>query len=321
MILSLFALLIGFLLDLIIGDPIGWPHIVLAYGKLIPFFERVLRRLFPKTPSGELTAGIFLVFCMSVVSLGAGIGLLVACQIISPYLRVIVESILVWQCLSTRSLRVASLEVFNPLRRGDLAAARAAVAEIVGRDTAGLDAGGVTRATVETVAENTADGVVAPLLFMAVGGAPLGLFYKALNTMDSMVGYQNDMYLYFGRAAAKVDDVVNFIPARIAGVMMVLAAFFVRLDVKGAWQIFRRDRKNHKSPNSAHTEAACAGALGVRLGGDNFYFGALVHKPTIGDNKRPIEPDDIVRTNRLLLATAVLCLVLCLLVKGVLIWL
>lgn len=319
--LSLIALGIGFIMDVIIGDPIGWPHLILGYGKLIPFFERVLRGLFPKTDKGALAAGVFLVIFMCVISLGIGIGILVLCQLVSPYLRVAVESILVWQCLSLRSLQVASLTVYKPLKDGDLPAARLAVAEIVGRDTASLDEIGVTRAAVETVAENTSDGIIAPLLFMAIGGAPLGALYKAINTMDSIVGYKNDKYLFFGRAAAKFDDAVNLIPARIAGVFMVLAAYLSKLDGKNAWRIFRRDRLNHKSPNSAQTEAACAGALHVQLGGDNYYFGALVSKPTIGDDDRPIEIDDIKRANRLLSVTAVIFLLLCIIIKGAIVWL
>lgn len=319
--LSLIALLIGFALDLILGDPIGWPHIVIGFGRLISFSESLLRQVFPKTPKGELTAGVFLVLLMCVASLGLSIGLLCLCQLLSVYLRVAAESILVWQCLSLKSLRVASLAVFTHLDRKDLPAARAAVSEIVGRDTGALDEYGVSRAAVESVAENANDGIVAPLLFMALGGAPLGVLYKTINTMDSMVGYKNDMYLYFGRAAAKLDDAVNFVPARLAGILMTFAAFIIKLDAKNARRIFRRDRLNHKSPNSAQTEAACAGALHVRLGGDNHYFGRLVHKPAIGDDDRPIEPDDINRTNRLLFVTALLFLIICVTVKGVIVWL
>lgn len=320
--LSLLAFSIGFILDLIIGDPIGWPHIVLGYGKLIPFFERILRRIFPKTPKGELTAGVFLVIFMCLISLSAGIALLYACELISPWLRVAVESILVWQCISLRSLRVASLEVYRPLVDNDLPSARAAVGEIVGRDTAQLDECGVARATVETVAENASDGILAPLLFMVIGGAPLGLLYKAINTMDSMVGYRNATYEFFGRAAAKLDDVVGFIPARLSGLLMTLAAYLINQNGKNTWRIFKRDRLNHKSPNSAHTEAACAGALGVQLGGDSTYFGKTISKPTIGDDDRPIEPYDIVRANCLLYATAVVFVLCCIIVKGgILLWL
>ncbi|NLA87219.1 MAG: cobalamin biosynthesis protein CobD [Clostridiales bacterium] len=319
--LSLIALAIGFILDLIIGDPIGWPHLILGYGKLIPFFERVLRRVFPKTERGEFTAGVFLVVIMCVISLGASVGMLILCQLVHPYLRIAVESIMIWQCLSLRSLQVASLTVYKPLKDADLPEARKAVAEIVGRDTECLDECGVTRAAVETVAENTGDGIIAPLLFMAVGGGALGVWYKAVNTMDSMVGYKNDKYMFFGRAAAKFDDVVNFIPARLAGVLMALAAYFAKLDGKNAWRIFKRDRLSHKSPNSAQTEAACAGALHIRLGGDGYYFGQLVRKPTIGDDDRPVEPEDIERANRLLSATAFVFIILCISVRGLIVWL
>jgi adenosylcobinamide-phosphate synthase len=317
--LSLIALIIGFILDLILGDPIGWPHIVLGYGKLIPIFERLLRKLFPKTPGGEITAGFFLVIMMGVLSLGVTSGILALCGLVHPFLRVAVESILIWQCLSLRSLRVASTKVYKALELQDLNLARAEVGEIVGRDTAELDEAGVARAAVETVAENTSDGIIAPLLFMLIGGAVLGMFYKAVNTMDSMVGYKNDKYLYFGRAAALFDDAVNYIPARLAGIVMSFSAFIAGLDGGNAFRIFRRDRLNHKSPNSAHTEAACAGALHVMLGGDNYYFGKLVPKPTIGDNDRPIVPYDIMRTNRLLFVTSCVFLILGVIVKALIV--
>jgi adenosylcobinamide-phosphate synthase len=318
--LSLYALFAGFVLDLIVGDPIGWPHIVLGYGKLIAFSERALRRAFPKTKTGELLAGGALVIIMCAVGYLAGAGILRLAALLSPWLRFAVETILVWQCLSARSLKTASLKVHSALSR-DITLARAAVGEIVGRDTDALDESGVVRATVETVAENTCDGVVAPLLFLAVGGAPLGMLYKAASTMDSMVGYKNERYLYFGRVAARLDDVLNFIPARLGGLFMIAAACLTGLDGKGAWRVFRRDRLNHKSPNSAHTESACAGALGITLGGASVYGGVLVEKPTIGDGKRPAERDDILKSNRLLRATALLFWAACLLVKGAIVWL
>ena len=209
------------------------------------------------------------------------------------------ESLLSYQLLATKSLAAESRKVYDALKTGDLDKARYAVSMIVGRDTASLDEAGVARAAVETVAENASDGVIAPLIFLAIGG-----FYKAANTMDSMVGYKNDQYLYFGRAAAKFDDILNLIPARVAGVLMCLGGAAAGYDGKNAWRIFIRDRKNHKSPNSAHTEAACAGALQLRLAGPNYYFGKLVDKPYIGDDQRPIEPLDILRSGRILYATA-----------------
>ena len=205
--------------------------------------------------------------------------------------------------------------MYDALKRGDLEGARKAVSMIVGRDTQHLDETGVTKAAVETVAENTSDGVVAPLLFAAIGGAPLGLAYKAVNTLDSMIGYKNDAYLHFGRFAARQDDLWNFLPARISGVAMVLAAYLLGFDGKNAARIFCRDRLCHKSPNSAHTEAACAGALDIQLAGDAYYFGVLHHKPTIGDPLRPVEAEDIPRAGRLMNAAAVLILTAVVLIR------
>ena len=304
------ALIIGFCLDLLLGDPQWAPHPVRAIGQLISALEPPLRRICPSTPGGELAAGTALVILTLVIPTGVTAALLWGCALVSPWLALAVESVVSYQMLAAKSLRVESGLVHEALAAGDLAGARYAVSRIVGRDTDRLDEAGVTRAAVETVAENASDGVIAPLIFLAMGGAPLGMFYKAANTMDSMVGYKNEKYLYFGRPAAKWDDVLNFIPARIAGILMCLVAALAGLDGKSAWRIFLRDRKKHKSPNSAHTEAACAGALGVRLAGPNWYFGALVEKPYIGDDVRPIEPRDIVRAGRLLYATAVLALLL-----------
>lgn len=308
----LMALAIGFALDLVVGDPHWLPHPIRLVGRLISGLERILRRVFPATPKGEHAAGVVLVVLVCTISTACAIALLVLCGMASPWLALAVESIMCYQMLATKALKDESMKVYDALAAGDLAAARSAVSMIVGRDVERLDAAGVTRAAVETVAENASDGVVAPLLFMAVGGAPLGVFYKAVNTMDSMVGYRNEKYRYFGTAAARFDDVLNFIPARLSGVLMVCAASIARLDAKGAWRIFLRDRRKHASPNSAHTEAACAGALDVALAGDAWYFGKLVEKPTIGDALRPVEAADIVRANRLLYATASLSLVLCL---------
>ena len=313
------ALALGFLLDLILGDPHWAPHPVRWIGRLIALLEKVLRRMFPDTPRALVAAGFFLVVLTAGISAGAAVLLLWLCGLVSPWLAFALEVLLSYQCLATKSLRDESMKVCERLQAGDLPGARYAVSMIVGRDTDRLTEAGVAKAAVETVAENASDGVIAPLIFLAIGGAPLGIFYKACNTMDSMVGYKNDRYLYFGRCAARWDDVLNFIPARLAGAMMCLAAPFAGLDGKTAWRIFRRDRKNHKSPNSAHTEAAAAGALGVQLAGSNYYFGRLVEKPTIGDDHRPIEVGDILRVNRLLYATAILSwLVFCLIPLAVL---
>lgn len=320
--LTLFALLIACVLDILLGDPVGIPHIIVGIGKLIDLFERLIRRALPKTGSGELWGGVLLVMLVAAASVFPVWAALHFLGLLHPVARLPLEAFICWQCLAARCLREAGLAVYNELLKPDLPAARRAVGYIVGRDTAQLDGPGITRATVETIAENTSDGVIAPLLFMAIGGGALGVLYKAVNTMDSMVGYKNDRYLYFGRAAAKLDDVLNFIPSRISGLLMVPAAFIARLDTKNALRIFRRDRKNHTSPNSAQTESAAAGALGVQLGGDSIYFGKQVRKPTIGDALRPIEPRDILLTAKLMYCAAGLALLLCILIRGsIFIWL
>lgn len=308
--LRLYALLLGFCLDLLLGDPHWMPHPVRAIGALIAGLEKLLRTVFPRGERGELAAGGVLVVLVGGISTGVTVLILWLCGRIHPWLAFAAQTVLCYQLLAARSLRDESVKVYRALRDGTLEEARRAVSMIVGRDTDRLDRTGVAKAAVETVAENASDGVIAPLLCLALGGAPLGMLYKSVNTMDSMVGYKNDRYLYFGRAAAKLDDVVNWIPARLAGVLMCLAARPAGFDGKNAWRIFKRDRKNHKSPNSAHTEAACAGALDVELAGSNYYFGTLVEKPFIGDAMRPVEAADILRANRLMYATAFLAMVL-----------
>lgn len=302
------ALVFGFAIDRILGDPRWLPHPIRAIGTLIAVCEQLLRRMFPDTKTGLRAAGVVLVVLVAGISTAVAALLLWASYSVSAWLGLAVETILCYFMLAARSLEDESMKVYHALEDEGLEAGRAAVAMIVGRDTNELDEEGVTKATVETIAENASDGVVAPLLFMAVGGAAAGVFYKAVNTMDSMVGYKNDAYQYFGTAAALLDDVLNWIPARVSGMLMCAVAGLAGLDSAGAWRIFKRDRRNHASPNSAHTEAACAGALGVQLAGPARYFGVLKDKPTIGDATRPIELEDIVRANTLLLHTAVAAL-------------
>ena len=318
--LSILAVVLGFVLDLLIGDPHWLYHPIRLVGALISALEKLLRGVFPKNKNGELTAGVFLLALTAGITTGCAWGLLYLAGRIHPWVRFVLETVMCYQLLATKALKDETMKVYTALSQGDLKQARYAVSMVVGRDTEVLDETGVTKAAVETVAENASDGVIAPLLFLAIGGAPLGFFYKAVNTMDSMVGYKNDKYLYFGRAAARFDDVLNYIPARLSGALMSAAASFCGLDAGNAWKIFLRDRRNHSSPNSAHTEAAAAGALHIQLAGNAYYFGKLYEKPTIGDLDRPVEYEDIRRVNRLLYATAVLTLIVFMVVKGVVLW-
>ena len=310
------AVLGGFVLDAVFGDPAWLPHPVVLMGKCISKLEKTLRARFPKTQQGELLAGAVLAFCLPVGTFLLTSAVCLLAAKISPWLGLAVQMFWCGQALAAKGLVQESRNVYGELVKPDLPAARKAVSRIVGRDTENLTAEGVTKAAVETVAENASDGVIAPLLYMLLGGAPLALTYKAVNTMDSMVGYKNENYLYFGRAAAKLDDVANYIPSRLAALLWVAAAALTGSDAKGAWRIWRRDRRNHASPNSAQTESACAGALGVQLAGPAYYFGEYYPKPTIGDALRPIEPQDILRADRMMYAASILALVLGLVIRG-----
>ena len=310
------AVLGGFVLDAVFGDPAWLPNPVVLMGKCISKLEKTLRARFPKTQQGELLAGAVLAFCLPVGTFLLTSAVCLLAAKISPWLGLAVQMFWCGQALAAKGLVQESRNVYNKLVKPDLPAARKAVSRIVGRDTENLTAEGVTKAAVETVAENASDGVIAPLLYMLLGGAPLALTYKAVNTMDSMVGYKNETYLYFGRAAAKLDDVANYIPSRLAALLWAAAAALTGNDAKGAWRIWRRDRRNHASPNSAQTESACAGALGVQLAGPAYYFGEYYPKPTIGDALRPIEPQDILRADRMMYAASILALVLGLVIRG-----
>ena len=312
--LSLLALVLGFILDLIIGDPHGLYHPIRLVGNLIALLEKRMNRK-KDSPNQQMVMGWLMALIVITLSSGIPLLLLLLAYRIHPVCRLILETIMCWQLLATKSLKDESMKVYRKLKKHDLQGSRHAVSMIVGRDTEVLDESGVTKAAVETVAENTSDGVIAPMLYMAIGGAFLGWMYKSINTMDSMVAYKNERYLYFGRIPAYLDDIANYIPARLAGVMMILASFIVRLDGAHAFAIFKRDRYNHASPNSAQTEAVMAGALNVQLAGDAWYFGELHKKKTIGDDIRPVEAEDIVRANKLLYGTAVVSLVIFTLVK------
>ena len=307
---SLLALVLGFGIDLIVGDPHSIPHPVIFIGKLISAIEKVVRKIFPKTVRGENVAGGILWLLVVVISTAVPALLLWLCYGLNTWLGLALESIMCWQILATKSLKDESMKVYAALKTGNIEKSRYAVSMIVGRDTANLDDKAVARAAVETVAENTSDGIVAPLLFLAIGGAPLGFFYKAVNTMDSMLGYVEMPYKNIGLVPAKMDDVMNFIPARLSALIMLAAGWLLKLDVKNGWKIFQRDRFNHASPNSAQTESVCAGLLGLRLAGDAWYHGELHKKKYIGDALREIEYEDIPRSCRLLYVTAILSLIL-----------
>lgn len=298
-------LVFGFLLDCMLGDPYSLPHPVRLIGKLISRLETYFRNKI----SDEKKAGTLL--CVSVLIISAGIPalLLFVCYRIHIILGIAAESILCYYLIAAKCLKDESMKVYRALEEDDTEKARCAVSMIVGRDTDRLDRNGIIRAAVETVAENTSDGVTAPIFYMAFGGAVLGFFYKAANTMDSMIGYKNEKYLDFGRTAAKLDDVLNYIPSRFTALLMIISAFFLGLDGDGAYRIWRRDRRNHSSPNSAQTESAAAGALGVRLAGNAYYFGKLCEKPYIGDLVREIENEDIVRVNRMMYVSSILMLI------------
>ena len=301
---ALFPIPLAFCLDLLLGDPQWLPHPVRLMGRGITALESLLRRIFPSTPRGVLAA------VLPAAAFAAGWGLLRLAGLVHPALAFVLEVFLCYQCLAARDLQRESMAVYAQLEKQDLPAARKAVSRIVGRDTDTLTEEGVTKAAVETIAENASDGEIAPLFWMALGGAPLALCYKAVNTMDSMVGYRNEKYRYFGTAAAKLDDLANWLPARLSALLLLCLAPLAGLNGKGAWWIWRRDRRKHASPNSAQTEAAMAGILGVQLAGDAYYFGELHKKPTLGDDLRPIEPVDIPRANRLMfLASGVAALV------------
>lgn len=306
---ALAALLLGFGIDLVLGDPHGLPHPVVWMGRLIAWLESGLRKVF-RTPRGERAAGVLLWLIVASVSLLLPALLLFLLEGVSPWLRLAAESLMCWQILAVKSLRTEAMKVYRALKAGDREEARRAVSMIVGRDTQRLDEAGITRAAVETVAENTCDGVVAPLLFLAVGGAPLGFFYKAVNTMDSMLGYVEPPYKNIGLVPAKMDDGVNWLPARLSALLLLAAGWLLGEDVKHGWKIFRRDRYNHTSPNAAQTEAACGGLLHIQLAGDAWYHGVRHKKSFIGDPLRPVEPEDIPRTCRLMTATAGLALLL-----------
>ncbi len=308
------SILTGYILDLIIGDPQGFPHPIRLIGNMISYLEKKLR-FNCKNGKNERKAGIILWFIVVLTSFLVPYLIIFFASKINTAFAVVIESIMIYYILATKSLKVESMKVYYALSKNNLNEARLYLSYIVGRDTEKLDEETISKATVETVAENTSDGVIAPLIFILIGGAPLGFMYKAINTLDSMVGYKNENYINFGRFSAKADDVANFLPSRIAAILMICSSYILKMDHKAAYKIFKRDRFNHKSPNSAQTESVCAGALNIMLGGSNYYGGMLVEKPTIGDNIKKISKEDIRLANKLMYTTSVICLLLGLLIK------
>ena len=315
MVYGTIAIVLGFVLDLLFGDPIGRFHPVCLIGRLISALDKCLYRE-EQTDRQKFRKGLLLVILVVLITAAVTGAILFLFLQIHIYAALLAAVLLCDSTLAMRDLQLESMKVRRALREPEdaLEKGRQAVARIVGRDTQYLDEKGVMRAAVETVAENTTDGVVAPLFYLFLGGPVLAMVYKAVNTMDSMIGYKNDRYLFFGRAAAKLDDIANFIPARIAGLLWCFSAAITGADGKGAFRIWKRDRFNHESPNSAQTESACAGALGVRLGGPSVYKGVPVEKPYIGDDLRTIEPEDIRLANRLMFAAEAVMLLIILVV-------
>lgn len=307
---SVFSCVLGFILDMVLGDPQWNYHPVRLIGRLIEACESVLRKMLPDTEKGLKAAGFFLVVIVCTVTMAVTAAVNMFFYGINTYLGIMTEGIICYFMISAKSLKTESMKVYDELLKGNLENSRRAVSMIVGRDTQDLDKKGVIKAAVETVAENLSDGITAPVLYILMGGSVLGAFYKAVNTMDSMVGYKNDRYMFFGRCAARLDDVLNFIPSRLSAVMLIVSAFICGRDYKNAVKIFRRDRLKHASPNSAQTEAACAGALRIQLAGDAYYFGKLYKKPFIGDALEEVSVQNIADINKMMYCSAILTVII-----------
>ena len=306
--MNLLSIYTGYILDLVIGDPYSFPHPVRFIGKLINFVEKQIRKII-KSDKGLKIAGFILWFVVVGVTLGITF-IVIQLFKFNKIAYFLVNSILIYTTLATKCLKDESVKIYKVLKTGDIEKSRIQLSYIVGRDTTNLNEKEIVRATVETVAENTVDGIIAPLFYGFIGGAPLAMAYKAINTLDSTVGYKNDKYYYLGYASAKIDDIANYIPARLGVILLSLGSLFARFNFKDALKIGIRDRKNHKSPNCAFSEGAVAGALGIQLGGTNVYFGKEVYKPTIGDKKREIEIEDIVRTNKIMYSSSIISIII-----------
>ena len=301
--MNILSIYIGYITDLIVGDPYSFSHPVRYIGNLIRYIEKKIRKI-AKTDI-ELKIGGFVLWFFTVIPTYLITYLIVKLSSFNIYLFLFVNSLIIYTTLATKCLKDEAVKIYRVLQTGDLKQSRIQLSYIVGRDTEHLDKSEIIRATVETVAENTVDGIIAPMFYAFIGGAPLAMAYKAINTLDSTVGYKNEKYLHLGFASAKIDDISNYIPARISVLLMYIASLVLGYNHKECARIAIRDRKNHKSPNCAYPEGSVAGALGIQLGGTNIYFGKEVYKPTIGDKDREIEIDDIVKTNKIMYATSI----------------
>lgn len=306
--LTISVMVIAYILDLIIGDPYSFPHPVRFIGNLIRFVETKIRNI-AKTKK-QLKIGGFILWIVTVGTTITVTSLILNIFMVSKILYMIISSVILYTTLSTKCLADEAKKIYEVLKMGDIEKSRKQLSYIVGRDTTSLNEQEIIRATVETVAENTVDGIIAPMMYGFIGGPVLAMSYKAINTLDSMVGYKNEKYGDLGFASAKIDDIANFIPARITPFFMMIASLLLGFNAKESIHIAIRDRKNHKSPNCAYSEGAVAGALEVQLGGTNMYFGKEVYKPTIGEKHRELEIEDIIRTNKIMYATSFVALII-----------
>ncbi|MBQ7008171.1 MAG: cobalamin biosynthesis protein CobD [Ruminococcus sp.] len=310
---AIMPIIIGFVIDSFIGDPYNLPHPIRLIGRLISKLEKFIRRRFRNLYAG----GVFLALTVIFISAVVPFFILYFYYRLNIIFGILIEGIFCYYLIAPKCLRNESMKVYSAIKIKDTEKARKAVSMIVGRDTQCLDESGIIKAAVETVAENTSDGVTAPIMYMSLGGVVFGFIYKAVNTMDSMIGYKNDKYINLGRFAAKLDDAFNFIPSRLTAAVMILSAYILGMNGKNAFRIWKRDRRKHASPNSAQTEAVCAGALEIRLAGDAYYFGKLHKKEYIGDDIRPIENEDIRHANRLMYCTSIIVLIVSVSIRGI----
>lgn len=311
---SMLALLIGFCLDLLFGDPHWMPHPIRIIGNSIDKLEAFLRKK-NDSATRQKKMGVLLLGVISLGTLVFYIALKVITYKVNFWLGVVIESLVIYQILAIKCLKTETMRVYNALEQDDISSARKWISYLVTRNTDEMTEADIVKAAVETISENIVDGITSPLLFIAIGGAPLGMFYKAVNTLDSMVGYRNDKYEHFGWASAKLDDILNFVPARLTGMLIVFVAYVFGYNGKNAWKILKRDKRNHTSPNSPYSEAPVAGALSIQLGGKATYFGVTKEKATMGDPIKPIERKHIKETNRIMIETSILSIGLILLLK------